>query len=104
MYYWDNQKSWLDFPNFQGHHTIKNVKMNLVYTLFPEPIGGFWLNLHTNTIENWEKKNDLILMALTTLTLALWMSNFDLKACLHPISWTKWWILAKLYVLYHWDD
>ena len=30
--------------------------MNLVCTLFPEPIGGFWLNLHTNTTENWEKK------------------------------------------------
>ena len=21
------------------------------------------------------------------------------KACLHPISWTKWWILAKLHIL-----
>ena len=27
--------------SFQGHHTTKTVKMNLVYTLSPEPIGGF---------------------------------------------------------------
>ena len=25
------------------------------------------------------------------------------KACLHPISWTEWRILAKLHVLLHWD-
>ena len=36
---------------------------------------------------------------------ALWMSNFDhKKASLHPIFWTKWWILAKLDVLYQWDS
>ena len=36
------------------------------------------------------------------VTPALWMSNFDKKkACLQP---TKWWSLAKLYVLYHWDN
>ena len=23
---------------------------------------------------------------------------------LHTISWTKWWILVRLYVLYHWDN
>ena len=25
-------------------------------------------------------------------------------ACLHTISWTKWWILAERNVLYHWDS
>ena len=41
---------WWPWPNFQGHHTMKTVKVSLVYTLLPEPINGFWLNLHRNTI------------------------------------------------------
>ena len=51
---------------------------------------------------DWGKKwlgfvdHDLIFK----VTPALWMSNFlPKKSCLHPISWTKWRILAKLYVL-----
>ena len=38
------------------------------------------------------------------ITPALW--NFKIltkKACLLPISWTKWRILAKLYILQRWD-
>ena len=35
------------------------------------------------------------------VTLALWMSNLTKNVCLHPFPWTEWWILAKLYVLYH---
>ena len=38
-------------------------------------------------------------------TQAHWISNFDQnKAYLHSFPWTKWWILAKLYVLHHWDN
>ena len=32
---------WWHWYNFQGHHTIKTVKMSLLCTLSPEPIGGF---------------------------------------------------------------
>ena len=46
---------WWPWPNFYGHHTIKTVKMSLVCTLSPEPIGGFWPNLHRNTIGIWER-------------------------------------------------
>ena len=38
-------------------HYIKTVKMSLVCTLSPEPIGGFCLNLHRNTIERRERNN-----------------------------------------------
>ena len=39
------------------------------------------------------------------VTPVLWMSNFDQKQLVYPLdSWTKWWILAKLYVLFHWDS
>ena len=42
------------------------------------------------------------------VTPALWMSYSDQKklvcTCLHPIFWTKWLILVKLYILYHWDN
>ena len=50
----------------------------------------------------WLDFGDLGLIFKVTST--LWMSNFDsTKACLHLISWTKWWIQAKLHVLYYWD-
>ena len=48
---------WWPWPNFQGHHTIKIVKMSLVCTLSPEPISGFWPNLHRNTIGTWERND-----------------------------------------------
>ena len=43
----DLMRFWWPWPNFQGHLTMKTVKVSLVYTLLPEPINGFWLNLHT---------------------------------------------------------
>ena len=78
---------WWSWPNFQGHHTIKTVKMSLVCTLPPERISGFWPNLHRNTIETWGR-NDKILVTLTSCQILP-----KKKACLHPTSWTKWWIL-----------
>ena len=48
---------WWSWPNFQGHHTIKTLKMSLVCPLSPEPNSGFWSNLHRNTIGAW-KRND----------------------------------------------
>ena len=36
----------------------------------------------------------------STLNVKLWPKI----ACLHPISWTKWWILVKRYVLYNFDS
>ena len=96
---------WWPWGNFQGHYTIKTVQMSLVFTLSCEPIHGFWPNLYRNYWnmgKKWLDFGDLDL--IFKVTPALWMSNFDKKACLHHISWTKWWILAKLYVLYHWDN
>ena len=46
--------SW-SWPNFQGHHTIKTVKMSLVYTLSPESIDGFWPNSKETSIEHEEE-------------------------------------------------
>ena len=48
---------WWPWPNFQGHHTIETVKMNLVWTVSLEPIGGFWPNLPRNTTETWERND-----------------------------------------------
>ena len=93
--------------NFQGHHTINTVKMNLVCILSqmnlvcilsPEPIAKKYL---------WNKGKKILdfgdLGLIFNVTSALWMSNFDsTKACLHPTSRTKWWIQTKLHVLYHW--
>ena len=61
----------------------------------------------TKKKKNNKKKKRLDLDDLDLIfkvTPALWMSTIDQKACLHSVSWTKWWILAKLYVLYHWDN
>ena len=48
--------SW-PWPNFQGKHAIKTVKMSLVCTLSPEPNSGFRPNLHTYTIGTWERND-----------------------------------------------
>ena len=49
---------WWPWPNFyKGHHTIKTVKLSIVCTLFPEPIDGFWPNLHRNTNGTWERND-----------------------------------------------
>ena len=73
LYHWDEWKElirfWWPCPNFQGHHTIKTVKMSLVCTLSPEPIGGFWPNLG----KKWLDFGDLDL--IFKVTPALWMSN-----------------------------
>ena len=58
---------WWPWPNFQGHHTIKTVKMSLVCTLSPEPIDGFCPNLHRNTIGKLER-SDQILVTLTSFS------------------------------------
>ena len=97
---------WWSWPNFHGHYTIKTVKMSLVCTLSPEPKSG----LHQTCIETalWHGKEVIRFWwpwsyfrgHISTL-------NFKFcpkKACLHPISWNKWWILATLYVLYHWNS
>ena len=65
-------------------------------TLSPEQFCGFWANLHRNTTDT-----------LTSFSRSYQHFECQIltkKACLHPISWTKWWILAKLFVLYYWDN
>ena len=68
------------WPNFQGHHTIKTVKMSLVYTLSPEPIAGFWPNCMETPFRHGAK---IIRFwwpwHIFKVTPALWMSNFDKK-------------------------
>ena len=46
----DLLRFWVSCPNFKWHHTIKTVKRGLS----PEIFGGFWPNLHRNTIGTWE--------------------------------------------------
>ena len=98
---------WWPWPNFQGHHTIKTVKMSLVCTLSPEPIGGFWPNLYRNTNKTWGKMIRFwwpwphFQGHISTLNVKFWQKKL---VCTLGISWTKWCILAKLYVLYHWDN
>ena len=41
---------WWHWPNFQNHHTIKTVKMSIVWIPSHKPNGGFWPHFHTNTI------------------------------------------------------
>ena len=48
---------WWPWPNFQVHHTIKTVKKKGLSALSPEPIGGFWPNLHICTIWTWERSD-----------------------------------------------
>ena len=73
----------------------------LVCTLSPEPIGGFRPNLHRYHIGR-EERSDKILVTLTSSSRS--HQHFEIfklwpkKACLHPISWTKWQILAKLHM------
>ena len=97
---------WWPCPNFQGHYTIKIVKMSLVCTLSPEPIDEFD-QTYTETPMGYGKEVIRFWWPwphfqghTSTLNVKFWPQ----KACLHTISWTQWWILAKLYVLYHWDN
>ena len=55
------------WPNFQGHHTIKTIKMSFVCILSSEPIGEFWPNLHRNTTGAWGR-NNCILVTLTSFS------------------------------------
>ena len=48
---------WWPWLNFQGHYTVKTVKMSLFCTLSPELMGGFWPNMHRNTIGTWERND-----------------------------------------------
>ena len=78
---------WWTWPNFQGHHTIKIVKMSLVCILSPEPIGGFWPNLHWDMGKKWLDFGDLDLIFKVTPT--LWMSNLDQKSLSAPYHFNQ---------------
>ena len=59
-----------------------------------------WPNFHRHIIGREEKKwlnfGDVdLIFKVTPALLKFWPK----KACLHPISWTKWRILAKLHIL-----
>ena len=51
--------------------------------------------------KKWEDFGDLDL--IFKVTLALWMSNFDQKSWSAPYVLNQM-VLAKLYVLYQWDN
>ena len=97
---------WWSSPNFQGHHTIKTVKMNFSALYLLNQSVDFDQTCTETPLRHGKeiiRFRDLDL--IFKVTPALWMSIcFTKKACLHPIYWTKWCILAKLYVLYHWDN
>ena len=82
---------WWPWLNFQSHHTIKTVKMSLVCTLSPQPIGGFWPNLHRNTTETLER-NDSVLVTLTWFSRTPHYKHCENEPSLHSISWTNWWV------------
>ena len=71
----------------------------IVCTLSPEPTGGFQPNLHRHII-GMEERSAFILVILTWFSRShqhFQIFNFlQKKTCLHPISWTKWRILAKI--------
>ena len=94
---------WWPWPNFQGHHTLNIVKMSLMSALC---LLNQLVNFDQSCIETpFGNGKEMI---------RFWWpwSHFQghtstlvaKKACLHAMSWTKWWILAKLYVLYHKDN
>ena len=88
------------WPNFQGHHTIKTVKMSPVCTLISWTNWWIFTKLtqkrHWDMGKKWLDFGDIDIQYQTsTLNVKFWPK----QTCLHPISWTKWWILAKPYVL-----
>ena len=63
-----------------------------------------WILTKLAQMHNWERGKKILdffyLDLIFKVTPALW--NFQIltkKACLHPICWTKWSILAKLHIL-----
>ena len=111
LYHWDNEKNRLDFGDldliFQGHYAIKTVKMSLVCSLLNQMVD--FDQTYTETPLGHGKVITTVLDFgdfdfIFKVTPVLWTSNFDPKKRLHPISWTKWWVLANLYILYHWDN
>ena len=69
---------WWPWHNFQGHHTIKTVKMSLVCPLSPESIGGFFIKLaqkhHSDVWKKWLYVGDIDLIFKVT------PASFDQKS------------------------
>ena len=82
----------------------RSCRRSLLTALFL--LDGFWPNLH-RCITGRGKNSEWIFVTLTSFSRS--HRHFEIfkfwpkKACLHPISRTKWQILAKLHVLQHWD-
>ena len=94
---------------------------NLLFAFGPDPVGirvasclhsiswtNGWILTKLAQTHYWEGGKKLLdfgdLDLIFKVTPALW--NFQIltkNACLHPISWTKWQILVKLHILWHWD-
>ena len=85
----------------------------IICTLSPEPMGDFRPNSHRHIILNqWvtldQTRTDTLLGGRKELIRFRWhwphfqdhTADFDQKkACLHPVSWTKWRILVKRNIL-----
>ena len=57
---------WWLWPNFQGHHTIKTIRMSLVRTLSPEP--HFQGHTRTLNVKFWPKMLVCVYSGLTLLS------------------------------------
>ena len=99
---------WWPWPHFQGHTSTlkcsnfdqKILRMSLVCTISPEPK---WCILTKLAQEHhWDMGKKWVLVTLISFSRSHQHFEYQIltkKACLYLICWTKWLILAKLYVL-----
>ena len=79
---------WRPWPNFQGHHTKKTVKMSLVYTLISWT--NWWILTKLAQKHHWDMgkiwsdfgNRDIIFKVKP----ALWMPHFDQKKLVCTLS------------------
>ena len=104
-HYLERGKKWLDFGDtdliFKVIPALWNIQIltkKLVCTLSLEANDGFWPKFIYIATLVWIK--DLIAFSRSPHYKNCKIFKFwPNKACLHPISWTKWRILAKLHIL-----
>ena len=92
---------WWHWPHFKVIPALWNIQIltkELICTLSLEANDGFWPKFIYFVTLVWIK--DLIAFSRSPHYKNCKIFKFwPNKACLHPISWTKWRILAKLHIL-----
>ena len=107
-HYWDGGKKWLDFGDLDLLFKVtpalwmSNFRRRHPYFLVSWTNG--WILTKLAQTHYWDGGKKWLDFAdhdfIFKVTPTHWnFQIFTKKACLHPVSWTKWWVLAKRHIL-----